>query len=40
LLKATCSSVAYELYGYVGREAEIEEAVEAWWREIDGPPSA
>ncbi len=40
LLKATCSSVAYEVFGYAGRGAEIEAAVEAWLREIGGLPSA
>lgn len=32
LLNPTCSTIAYEVYGYAGRGAQIREAVAAWMR--------
>lgn len=32
LLKPTCCRIAYEVYSYAGRGAEIEETVSAWIR--------
>lgn len=30
LLKPTCTAIAFEVYGYAGRGAEIQGAVAAW----------